>query len=401
MKRLHLLASLPLSLLGLVSIPANVHAAADCTSDAECQPGYVCNVTAVGGCTAPACAKDAECPAPPPCTTLEIRQCSPGAACASDSDCSPELRCVAHAMTSCSGVAPKCAAGQDCVSIPPPECTTTTVSTCQPRYGSACSAAAECGPGLQCVPSQRCTCAGGGMGGGWGVDPVDADGGVVDPDGGRIVAVPLACACTNDGPTFCNLAQKDCAQPGDCPSGWTCEDVGAGGCAVSSKDADAGCPAPPTVRQCISPFGWNVAVPATGTGQAGGTGGSILTVGKEGNSGGSLDPDGGAGASADPDGGAGGSVKVDPGKDPGGPAVRDAGASNSNPSAPGTQTGDKGGSLNHSNDGQGKTPAGSIDLGGGISCQVGSAPSGALGSFWLAAVGIASLITRRRRLHTS
>lgn len=399
MNRLRMLASLPLGAFGYLSLLSTAHAGPACATDADCQAGYVCNVTSLSGCAVLPCSRDEECPPRPPCAVTVIRQCSPGAKCATDADCSPELRCQSNTMTTCTGSAPRCPRGEACAPPPPAECVTSTTSTCRPRYGSACAADAECGAGLQCVHSQTCTCIdigdgnSGGTGGSIVVGPspdarsVPGASGAPNAGGSATPSEkptsdaagksddatgtsPVSCSCANDGPLVCDLVKRDCVQASDCPVGWACEGS-AVGCAVS-VDPDGGvgtCPALEMPNQCVSPFGWSVPV------RNGGTDDSLGASGGASGSGGSTGSQ------------TGGTTKT-------GGEVVNAGPGSTPPTQPTSPSAGKGGESNSS---RGHTPSGPIELGGGISCQVGSASSGVAGAAWFAVVGLATLVTRRRR----
>lgn len=264
MNRAHLIASAPLALLAIALTSSSAQAGTTCTADADCAPGYLCNIVSATGCAAPACAQGEKCLPPPDCETTEVRECTPGASCKTDADCSPELRCFTSTYGECTGSASSCSRDQpDCPPQPPPECTTRTITQCISRYQSSCTSNADCGPKLSCVQTQRCTCSGSG-----------------DRTTGK--TTEEACTCTYDGPRLCDLADKSCTQTSDCPAGWSC---GNSGCGVSS-DGTTSCPDDPAFLQCSPPYqaGGSVAVGgddgvstsggtgATGTGAAGGPG---------------------------------------------------------------------------------------------------------------------------------
>lgn len=339
MNRAQLITSGPLAIFAVVLTSSGAWAGTPCASDAECPAGYQCNVTAVSGCAAPACIKGQECPPPPPCDVTEIRECTPGASCATDADCSPELRCLTSSYTTCTGSAVSCAKDAVCPPPPAPECHVTTVTQCVSRYQTSCASDAECGPGLNCVPSQRCTCPSVAL-------PVDR-GETKPPDS-------EPCVCNNDGPPICDLVNKTCAQTSDCPPNWECIEMRSGSCSVS-RDGVETCEPETITKLCSTSYSGGY---ATGSDGSKGGGGEQSTSGGDT---GSIPP------------------RLD----------ADAGPPTTGPGTPGTGTG-----TPPSDDHAYPWPS---HLGGGIFCQFSGMNAASSPTGWSALLGLVGLAAMRRR----
>ncbi|HEY4185478.1 MAG TPA: MYXO-CTERM sorting domain-containing protein [Polyangia bacterium] len=296
--------SLKKSLLAVTALACLGYAAPalaqTCATNADCSPGFTCQVSGV--VTSPACPPDADClkgGAGGDSGTVTVSTCQPGP-CATDSDCGAGMLCDSHDVTSCSGgttTAP-CAANTKCdasQSQSEPTCTTQTVSMCAYRWQLPCNADVDCGDGFICQPSVSGACSGG--------SPVSggAAGGATGSPA-ILPGPPDDCTTTTSYPGSCQVAVPSCLVDTDCPAGWRCVSYvdpgatgvgeapasGAGGSAVSKSAALISSPTP---GMCSSPFSAPVAVKndgATGAGGASGAGAGGSSAPSASGSGGTL-----------------------------------------------------------------------------------------------------------------
>lgn len=239
----------------LVAAPAFAQPESECGSDADCEHGYECQVTAVSGCAAPAappCDPDGDCVAPEPidCETQEWTSCVPASGCAEDGDCAEGMVCVSSQSMTCSDVA--CSPDGEC---PEPACETETYSQCTQPWNAPCEVAADCGEGFDCVYYEECSCSGAEA------DPAsptpdpgaapepasDADAAEAAPANPATPVAPLPldpnCECRQSETGSCQLQEVECEADSDCPAEWTCQpvytDASGGG---TSGEAPAGEP---------------------------------------------------------------------------------------------------------------------------------------------------------------
>lgn len=202
----------------------------ECTTDADCGAGFICESMGASDCAQPPCPEGEECPEVD-CTTEEFFACVPDRnACASDADCAEGLQCETYSYEQCSGGTDVvCPEGEECPEPEPVEeaCETVTESYCIPPYLGACEVDADCGPGFTCEEEEMCSCSGSGGSSG-GSDPSvppDFDGGAPDDS-------PEECSCEPSGEFYCELVQVECATDADCIDGFVC---------VDSPDGDVPC----------------------------------------------------------------------------------------------------------------------------------------------------------------
>jgi hypothetical protein len=281
--------------------------------DSTCPKGYTCE--AYPG----PCADSRDGSTVGACETSMQYSCVE-APCTSDADCGTLMVCHTSTRESCTGTAAvsKCAPDNlDCtedVASVDPTCTTTTASTCVPRYDLPCTVASDCGDGFTCEPQTSVMCSGsagrtgtskGGVGsaesgGAAGVSAGAAasssyggaasvgDAGVasgsgaqsnatgstsgkvaVDPTSQAVggaagtVAIPTTsvtpptstCTTIVSDVNYCVLKVISCNADTDCPNGFTCavsSTSGDSACSISS-DGTTACTAPQVAKACVPP----------------------------------------------------------------------------------------------------------------------------------------------------
>ncbi len=272
-------AAAVVSAVALLS-PVVARASVSCTQDADCGKGLICQSTGPALCPAIDCAPNQPC-TQPACDTTPVKACVPGP-CSADGDCASGMVCFGLPQTTCpTQPAPTCAAGVKC---PPPAveldagaCTTTTVSSCVPRYVLPCHADADCGDGFTCVADQSC----GSSGSSVGVGGTASSGGAPTPGSGSNGSTPPSSApstpaagddaggatpqatCTALPTSHCEAKTINCTTVADCPAMWACvaPATSSSGCAVAHYP-DGGTsgpctpppPPPPAQSVCQPPY---------------------------------------------------------------------------------------------------------------------------------------------------
>ena len=188
-------------LLGVTTIAALMGlggraVAQTCTTDKDCPQSFTCVDSGVTTEPAPArtCPPGTDCPTPPPSTTpaTVIKYCQPKA-CTADANCGPGMVCHTQSYTQCSGgaaIAP-CPPNTACdpVAKPAPtDCVTKTVSACAFKWQLPCNASADCGDGFTCKPNVT-GCASSSSGSTGSGTVLDGGGGAPTPGAG---ATPIA-----------------------------------------------------------------------------------------------------------------------------------------------------------------------------------------------------------------
>jgi len=152
-----------------------------CQADADC-PAYLACVSPAPdaiSCTAPACPPGANCPEPAPCEQPTPdpnapKLCAPKVIeCKADSECPTGFACNAEIGGACPDIA--CAPGSDC---PAPECSPSK-KICAPKELD-CKADADCPADWRCITFEEGSCSGG-TGTGTSTPPAPGSGGGTDP----------------------------------------------------------------------------------------------------------------------------------------------------------------------------------------------------------------------------
>jgi MYXO-CTERM domain-containing protein len=343
------------------------HAVADetpCSMDADCSPEEYCEILDF------ACEDGEDCDPVMGGVCVEIREapvpgdidddwddepsCETSSDCDAGSYCWEEMgECVPDWFVPCES-ASDCAEGLDCIDLaewmdeddwdddwgddeppmPMPEPAFDKSRTldeemfyCLPTWliPTPCESDAECGEGFVCVADEICSCSGGGEPG-WE--------GEIPPDGGDFEKDEDGCVCEPTGDAWCELDETECSADGDCPSGWSCEELGGsdGTCWVD-EDGNTGCDEPEDYSICVPPYFEEVydampggvggddlvsegdpRQPDDGGGTGGGTGGSDAPSGDDdgltGGSSGTDRPSSDGGCSAAPAGTGGGTAAL-------------------------------------------------------------------------------------------
>jgi MYXO-CTERM domain-containing protein len=214
----------------LAAFSPPLFAQSECNSDADCDKGFNCEVTAVSGCAAPACPPDGDCPEPMPCEAAEYKSCVAGP-CEADADCADGMVCHKETVEQCS--ISSCA-GTDCMEMR--ECTKEEIAQCVPKWALPCESAMDCGEGFECVAQEACNCAD------TATPPPMAEPGPAPAQdagasGAAVAPVPLPpeeipttepmerpveCTCA-PAASRCQAIVTECTADADCPSDWTCE----------------------------------------------------------------------------------------------------------------------------------------------------------------------------------
>ena len=221
-----------LTMLSAVGLAARPAAAQECTTDADCGAGYVCQTEQYESCKA--CPDGGMC-SPDMCETGSYSYCT-AAPCTADADCPDGMLCYAPTYTECSPV-PTCDPNvPDCMTtqVDAGDCQDVTGSaTCTLRYELPCHADADCGPGFTCEARTYTVCSGGGMGGSGAVD-----GGVAVVDAG---SATFECHQETSDTSYCNLLELPCDTTDDCPAGLEClTSYSYGACDGGVADAGVG-----------------------------------------------------------------------------------------------------------------------------------------------------------------
>lgn len=275
-----------------VTMTASMAQADECVSDADCPAGFACEETSWAACpTMPPCEEGAECPEPPECEDGSEFVCvvSPQE-CDTDADCDGGLTCVTFTSETCTGedTPPPVPGGDDAPDSDAPEpdapcdtpddpgpdceetefsCSTTTESYCAPAYVGSCAADADCGEGFTCAEIEQCSCSSGGGTGSTPTPTPDPDGedsggsdsgSDSDDDSGSDSDDDHSCECEGAGEFYCQPNEVTCDADADCPTDWTCEDMGGPDVvcvgAPGEEDNCGDTPVAPELR-CLPP-GW-------------------------------------------------------------------------------------------------------------------------------------------------
>jgi hypothetical protein len=236
-------------LLGVTTIAALMGlgrsaAAQTCTTDKDCPQSFTCVDSGVSTEPAPAptCPPGTVCPKPPASTTPATvnKYCQPKA-CTADANCGPGMVCHTQSYTQCSGGAAvaACPPNTACDPAPKPaptDCVTKTVSACAFKWQLPCNASADCGDGFTCKPNVT-GCANGSSGSTGSGTASSSGGGAPTPGTG---ATPVAA----DPPDFAPRKPAD-ADGGTAPGCPPVMETFPGYCAPTAttcaKDTD--CPA--------------------------------------------------------------------------------------------------------------------------------------------------------------
>jgi hypothetical protein len=239
-------------------------AAADCESDEDCGPGYVCETYEFveDGCAEdkPDCPPDVEgcLPEPdmdPDICDGEVRYYTESycrrAECETDADCGEEMICIEYVEQWCTGGdMATCDEGEDCEvpDIVEEECGTEIYRECGYSYEAPCEEDADCGEGFNCVPQEDCYCEGSDPGDPDIVGDVDDEVGFTDGD--------FECFCEPTGDNYCQLQEIECATDEDCPAGLFCDNIliGESDC-VEYENGEIECSDPEITNMC-RPEGW-------------------------------------------------------------------------------------------------------------------------------------------------
>jgi hypothetical protein len=261
------LRPLMLSVLALLfaCFTSSAMAAGECAADADCPEGFSCQAVGGSSCGGAQPVDPNGDPIPvEPCEPETYYACvpPPPPPCAADSDCPTNQVCVSYSYDVCSGGGSSSGGGAcdpnsgACAPvIDSGECTTESESYCVPRFFAPCEAAADCGPGFDCVEDTYTVCSGGGV-----VDPDTSSSGSdpVPPDEGT-------CETQTADTKYCKLQEISCADGQACPEGLTCETYEGGGsssgastCTIDAAgnevcDTEPSPEPPPSVSACVPP----------------------------------------------------------------------------------------------------------------------------------------------------
>lgn len=143
-----------------------------CQVDADCPAGTKCAHEEYGSCSnvaVPSCPPEADCGEPPPpqepaCETKVISECRMRweGNCSSDAECGPGFACQKAEICTCQGAAPSMEPGAGAEYVPPADpicdCQYDGTAYCQPLE-LPCDSDSDCGDGLSCqVVSAGVTC---------------------------------------------------------------------------------------------------------------------------------------------------------------------------------------------------------------------------------------------------
>lgn len=206
------------ALVVALGVPALASAETECSADADCGDGFVCETYEVP--CAGACAPGEDCDTSCDSTTESECVPAPPASCTTAADCDPDLVCVTVTYETCDDVAvpATCAVGEECDTGPAPDvsCTTETEGYCVPPYLAPCQVNADCGPGFTCEESEVCGCSGGDSAGSSGSDGMQprttVDAGSDDD-----------CSCSGTGEFYCDIVQQECTADSECPGTMVCD----------------------------------------------------------------------------------------------------------------------------------------------------------------------------------
>jgi len=206
----------------------------ECGSDADCQDGFVCEVTGAGGCAVEPCSEDGECPEPV-CEEYEYSECVPGP-CQGDADCDGDQICVKETYTS----EVDCPPNADCAPSDPIE---ETYSECRYRWEAPCEADSDCGAGFLCEEAESCWCNG--------------SAGTACPDNAPCPdpqpAPEPECGCEPSGDFYCVLQEVECTDDSECEGGLVCDDnPNSAVCMSVSSGAPDGQSTEPVIDDCGS-----------------------------------------------------------------------------------------------------------------------------------------------------
>lgn len=254
--------------LALIAFAGQAWAYVECEADSDCIEGFICEEVGASTCGAAPCREGDDCEEEPPCEPETFSFCVPGP-CDSDDDCSAGLACLEVEFGGdCMSVAvPDCPPEEDCpepedfeVECEEPE----TATLCLPPYVAPCETDDECGDGFECVADEMCTCSGGSGLDEPPPDPEDpGDSGDPDPDDdGREWDGDEDCTCEPTDERYCSPREIECDGDGECPNGWTCEEIPSVYACYVDESGEEHCDEPPEDEGglCMPPYfdemGW-------------------------------------------------------------------------------------------------------------------------------------------------
>ncbi len=229
---------------------------ASCEQDEDCPDGTECEVVGGSSCACPDNGEPCDCGDP-----VEFKACVPKA-CTTAADCGDDQVCLSVSYETCtaSSSAP-CREGEACDPPPEPVCETTEESFCAPKYVAPCDTASDCGDGFTCEDAEVCECTSQGSSGSGSIPPNETDPDpdpAPDSDGKEDGHEPDGCTCTPTGLKYCKPTETICTTAADCPAEWTCETMAPDPVPCTTRPGEApDCPEPPPGESMCAPPGWS------------------------------------------------------------------------------------------------------------------------------------------------